>query len=223
MESCGETLKAKAMQRNNSPGFTLVEVLVALVLLGLISVVLFSSFKLGVRAWEVGSVRAGQPSEVEVVQNLLRNQLREARQLPLGPGEPRVDFTFAGSSEELRFSAPMPAHLGMGGYHVAVVSTDGAGMYRNLILRWHTYRPDMSLTDDRWSEPLVLLDGIAGIEIEYFGRGEEEERAVWHETWDHEETLPDLVRLRLSFAATDDRRWPELLVAPRIRHIEEAQ
>ena len=195
----------------------------ALTLLGLISVVLFSSFKLGVRAWEAGSASAGQLSEVEVVQNLLRTQLSEARQLPVGPREVHTEFTFAGSPEELRFSAPMPAHLGMGGHHVIVLSTDGSGANRDLILRWRAYRPDMSFMDDRWSEPLVLLNGIAGIGIEYFGRSEEEERPSWRETWDHEKTPPDLIRLRVAFAAADRRRWPELVVAPRVRQLEAMQ
>ena len=198
------------------------EVLVALALLGLLSVVLFSSFRLGVRAWETGSASAAQLSEVEVVQNLLRTRLREARQLSVGPEE-RAEFTFAGSSEELRFSAPMPAHLGMGGHHVIVLSTDGSGAHRHLVLRWRVYRPDMSFTDDGWSQPLLLLDGITRLSIDYFGRSGDEERTAWRETWDREETLPDLVRVRVAFGAADRRRWPELIVAPMVRQTEDMQ
>lgn len=201
-------------------GFTLVEMLVALVLLGLLSVVLFSSFRLGMRAWEAGTVSAWQTSEIEVVQTLLRKELSEATQLPIGTGEARTDFTFAGFSDEVQFSAPMLAHLGMGGYHVIALSTDGPGASQDLVFRWRVYRPDMSLMDERWRDPLVLLHDIAGINLEYFGRYEDEETSTWRDTWDHQETLPDLIRLQVAFPTTDRRRWPELIVALKTKRLE---
>ena len=223
MKPRGATLGAGEGRERGGQGFTLVEMLVALALLGLISVVLFSSFRLGVRAWEAGSVSAQQTSEVEAVQNLLRKQLSQATQLSVGPEGDRAEFIFAGSPEELRFSAPMLAHLGTGGDYVFDLSTDGAGENRDLVLRWRVYRPDMSLRDDRWSEPLVLIHGAAGISIEYFGRSGDEERPVWRDTWDHRETLPNLIRLRLAFSTADRRRWPELLVAPKTQPVEAIQ
>ena len=204
-------------------GFTLVEVLVALALLGLISVILFSSFKFGVRAWEAGNARVDQIDQVEVVQTLVRDELNEASQLSLPSGAPGSEFIFAGSADELRFGGSLPAHLGMGGAYVLVLSSTGAGRDRSLTLRWRVYRPDMLIDDEGWSDPVALLAGIEDIHIEYFGAAEDEERSTWRDFWKDQERLPELIRLRVIFPHADPRWWPELLVAPKVQRMGVAQ
>mgnify|MGYP006214980911 CR=1 FL=1 len=39
---------------------------------------------------------------------------------------------------------------------------------------------------------------------------------VWLDSWRGKQPLPKLVRLRIGFPAGDARRWPELIVSPRI-------
>lgn len=201
---------------HESDGFTLVEVLVALVLLGLISMILFSSFQFGVRAWEAGSARVVQVDQVDVVQTLLRNELSEASQLPVKPGVSAFESTFAGSPGELRFSGPMSVSLGLGGTHVFVLSTAGTGRDRSLVVRWQLYRPDMSLDDDKWSDPVVLMSGVTDLELTYFGATEEDERPTWRDSWKEKDALPELIRLRVFFRHADPRWWPDLIVAPMI-------
>ncbi|MDH3594369.1 MAG: prepilin-type N-terminal cleavage/methylation domain-containing protein, partial [Rhodospirillales bacterium] len=64
--------------RPRSGGFTLVELLVALTLLGLIFVALFGGLRFGTRTWETGNQRSEAFAEVEVMQSLLRRQLAQA-------------------------------------------------------------------------------------------------------------------------------------------------
>ena len=38
----------------------------------------------------------------------------------------------------------------------------------------------------------------------------------WRDEWHEQKFLPDLVRLRVTFADGDEGAWPDLVVAPRI-------
>lgn len=207
----------------DSAGFTLVEVLVAMVLLGLISLTLFSSFRFGVRAWEAGTARVEQLGELEVVQNLIRNELTEAVQLPVDSGALVPESTFVGAPGELRFSGPLPVHLGMGGTHVFTLSSTGTGRDRGLTLRWQLYRPDMLIDGEGWSDPVVLIAGISDLELAYFGAEKDDELPTWRDSWKDQETLPELIRLRVKFEHADPRWWPDLVVAPQVAQAGDAQ
>ena len=65
------------MQRRTL-GFTLVELLVAITLLGLIAVALSGALRFGARVWDVGTERGAQSSRVEAAQNFLRRRIAEA-------------------------------------------------------------------------------------------------------------------------------------------------
>src|SRR5687767_7217603 len=97
------------------PGFTLVEMLVAISLMALLSVILFGGLRFGMRAWEVGSDYIDRPTRIERIQNLLRQEISQAL-LPAPVGDPVP--TFFGGPESLTFVAPLPAHRGIAGPHL---------------------------------------------------------------------------------------------------------
>lgn len=91
--------------RRSIGGFTLVELPVAMTLLGLIFVALFGGLRFGTRTWEVGNERSEAFAEVEVVQSLLRRQLAQAVMLRVPKGHEPV---FLGEEDRLGFAAPGP-------------------------------------------------------------------------------------------------------------------
>src|SRR5262249_52764923 len=60
----------------------------------------------------------------------------------------------------------------------------------------------------------TLLATIATAEFAYFGVTRSQSSAEWHARWSDEMSLPALVRVR--FARSDPRLWPDLTIAPRI-------
>ncbi len=53
-------------------------------------------------------------------------------------------------------------------------------------------------------------------EFSYFGIADTDEAPAWHPDWKDQKTLPELVRLSVTFADGDEGAWPDLVVAPQI-------
>src|ERR1043166_6286158 len=201
-------------RNDGQSGFSLVEVLVALVLLGLLSMALFSSVRFGVTAWQRGSERSDQIHTSMLVQDLLRRLIGQAYPLLLadGTGSGRVDF--AGSATSLDFLAPVPVALASGGRARFKLAIERRGDRPDLVL---TSRPELAAGDAPADlTRKTLLATIEAAEFAYFGAAQSQSVAQWHESWSCELRLPELVRVRVRFARSDARLWPDLTIAPRI-------
>jgi general secretion pathway protein J len=195
-------------------GFTLVEVLVAVMLLSLLSMALFSSVRFGVTAWQRGTDRSDQIHASMAVQDLLRRLIGEAYPLLLsdGTGNGRVDF--AGTATSLDFLAPVPVALASGGRARFSLAIDRHGDVSDLVL---TSRPELAAGDANAAlRRKTVLATIEAADFSYFGAGRSDGTAQWRDHWSGEMTLPALVRVRVRFARSDARLWPDLVIAPRI-------
>ena len=97
-------------------GFTLLEVLVALALLGFILVALAGGVRFGVRAWQAEERRGAGAAELEAVHGLLRRMVATAQPLPLaGLGPPGTTLFFDGRPNEMSFVSDLPDAIGGAG------------------------------------------------------------------------------------------------------------
>ncbi len=209
--------------RSSASGFTLVELLVAMTLIGLIFVALFGGLRFGARTWEYGGARSEISTQIEVTQSLLRRQLSQAIVLP---GFDSGDFTFEGEGDRLRFTAPGPSQVGLGGIYLFELFTERSEQNRRLTLKWQLYRseldPDRPIEDEE-RNTRVLLDDIKALRLEYFGDPEDDDDPDWQETWEGNDRAPELVSIRLELPENDARLWPDMMVAPRSRQRAAAQ
>jgi general secretion pathway protein J len=195
-------------------GFSLVEVLVALVLLSLLCTALFSSVRFGVTAWQRGGERSDQIHTSMLVQDLLRRLIGQAYPLVLsdGTGAGRVDF--AGTAASLDFLAPVPVALASGGRARFRLAIERRGEGADLVL---TSRPELAAGEAAAEQSRkTLLARIETADFAYFGAFRSQSVGQWHENWAGELSLPALVRVRVSFARSDPRLWPDLTIATRI-------
>ncbi|MDB5394596.1 MAG: prepilin-type N-terminal cleavage/methylation protein [Rhodospirillales bacterium] len=194
-----------------SKGFTLLEVLIALTLLGLIFSLLWGVFRFTTSAWESAGHRMARSNQISAVQDLLRSEVSQARMLLIGSGRSEPNRTFKGLRRELEFAAPLPAHMGAGGYYLFSLHATEIRGRQGLALAWQIYRPDMFARGrDQHREEAVLLDDVGGIAFAYYGQSQEDEQPVWTDDWGDRRNLPKLVRIRVNFAAGERRYWPEL-------------
>ena len=202
-------------------GFTLIEILIAMTLLGLLMAMLFGGLRLGTRAWEASDVRSADLARLEAVQGFIRRALTGAYPLAgTGDDDAKRKITFTGGAEAVAFTALMPAHFGVGGFYTITLAVEDGVDDKRLVFRRQLYRSG----DEGASPPAgadeekekVLLDGISKAEFSYFGIADTDETPSWQDQWRDQKSLPDLVRFSVSFADKDKRAWPDLVVAPRI-------
>ena len=207
----------RSLPSHPSAGFTLLELLIAITLLGLLMAALFGGLRLGARAWERGEERLDESGRLQVVQNFLRERLGEAYPLSTDDQAGRPMLAFEGSSDAVRFVTLMPEHLGTGFAEFLLAVAD-RGEAKDLIVQWRRFDDpqDAPRADDQ-KEPQtkVLLEGIEALEIAYYGALQRGQPAIWREQWlEARVDMPQLVRLRVVFFEGDRRYWPDLIVRP---------
>ena len=195
-------------------GFTLLEVMVAMVVLSLIMTASFGALRLGERSWEAGQARSTETETLRSVSGVLQRQFKQI--LPLSWTEnTEKTIAFSGSRERLQFIAPAPLHHGATGLFEYLLRVEQEEDKASLVLYYRVHDPDtIGFEPDSVERTRVLLvDGLKDAGFDYFGAPVAKDPLEWHRRWnDDAEAFPKLVRARL-VAQSEQRPWPELYLA----------
>ncbi len=206
--------------RRAQRGFTLVELLLSMVLLGMILVLAYSGLRTSTRAVDRGEDYIDRINRVRLVQQFLRDQL--SRSLPLIMDDqdraqddvPNV-IIFEGSDDSMRWVAPMPGYLGRGGPHEQVLklerSAEGYELLYAFQLLGTTEASDPMDNPDR--PPVVLLDQIESGSFQYMTVDDEQEPTDWLDDWEDPSVSPLVVRIELEMERESRLFWPTMNVA----------
>jgi general secretion pathway protein J len=191
-----------------SRGFTLVELLVVLTLIGLIFVGLFSGLHLIGRATDASDRTSAALSDVETAQTFLRRTISEAMAY-LTVSAAKAPPGFAGGTQSLRFIGMLPEALRSGGPQLIEVAASPRGDGSlDLDLSWFPPRSDRAPIRRR------LLGGAHAITFAYFGALPGVSGAKgWQQSWSGKAGPPMLVRIVVRFSPDDPRVWPDLVIA----------
>lgn len=198
-------------------GFTLMELLVAMTLLGILLAASFGSLRLGARVWEASDRSLDDGNRNDVIRGFLKNRIEGALPMTAVLSGERAETLFLGERTGLRFASTMPISFGNDLFLLefrlrprAIAENTG-----DLVLTWRSLEPNATNGDLSTGER-VLIDGIVDLDVGYFGRKRNQPLSSWSYDWQDEETLPDLIRIDLHFPKTDQRRWQTLIVSPMI-------
>lgn len=197
-------------------GMTLVELVVALALLGLIVGALAAAIGAGVNANASVDARAQGDETLRVAHTTLRRYVGQARPVKWRAGA-REQIGFVGDAQSLGFTAIMPPWPGSGGfYRVRVALEERAGGMALVLRRAPTAgeRRDYDLADAAGAT--VLAEGVAAIRFSYFGQDDGARESAWRADWRGQRHLPKLVRVDLQFRNPAAPAWPALVIALRL-------
>ena len=197
-------------------GFTLLEVLVAMVLLGLMMAVMTGSIRFAGQSRDVATTRIDSLDNMRVAQDFLRQTLAQAhpKRWAKVVGRP---YIFRGDREELFLAAPLTARVGVGGLFFLKFSLveEGRDKGKKLVMARMFPTPDMQeMPDFSSADTTVLAEDLSEMEFGYLGREDENSDPTWSEDWREPARMPEAVRVRVK--PRTGNAWPELVVPLRV-------
>ena len=217
-------------------GFTLVEILVALAVLSLLTLVLYQGLQFGLRVWGRTTSNNAALEGIVRSQGFLRTQMES-----LYPFRPNADparrrYPVVGADDEIEFSAPAPQAMPDIGYYRWRVFVRRVGKTDSLWAAWRIDQDGLPATiagtsNASWTEE-ELVANIARIRFRYFevfdppianvsdaavpARPATAPRGEWLPAWRDRARAPGLIELSVEFPDQDRRIWPPLVVRPRV-------
>ncbi len=194
------------MARKPTAGFTLLELLVVVAVMGFLILGLAQALRLGIQAFGRQSREAAEIGDLDSTDRTLRSLIEHMEPAGLDAGGPEA----AGTTHALRFVGELPAASGDTLSRRADISLRVDGQHR-LALRWAARPHATRIGPPPPPSDAILLEGVARLDLAYFvtsPRG-----SAWASEWSGA-APPRLVRLRLVFTPDHPHSWPDLVIAP---------
>lgn len=197
-------------------GFTLMELLVALTLMGLLMLVLFPTLRLGSRSWEAAERLADSQEEIRAAQQFLLDRLLAIREVPRRQN--RRVMVFSGDTQSVEFVAPLSTSQALPGLQLLrleLIQDAGIGY---LVLRRRLWHPDLVNGDGTDFPPLrrlpdsdaevqrleeglhILVSEVTQLTINYFGQSAlptANQQQGWRDEWREQPGIPEAIHIRI--------------------------
>jgi general secretion pathway protein J len=188
-------MRQRAVHRD--AGYTLLEMLVALVVFGLIMAGIAQTFRFGLTAWTATTRNTTRPEALAAMERALGRMITQTL-----PG------SMIGRTDQLAFTTTLPAGAGLpGGLADAAIMITPVG---DLILRYTPHPPGIPLAPLPAPQVEPLAQGVTSLSIAYLVP-QSSGAPAWLDSWSGD-GLPLLVKIHLQFA--DGQNWPDLVAAP---------
>ncbi len=194
---------------NQSRGFTLVELMIALTIMSLLSLSLYGTVSLGARSASIGERKSEQARRYRIATDLMVRQLRSAAPLHVvDDKEDEAQPYFIGESERMSFVTAAPQSPNSSGLAVVDYWIDDGVLMMSELPYFAAFSGDMfdSSLDHLVYETALLYD-IRAVQFEY--RRSDFDTENWSDKWDavDDETLPAAVAISLKPDGPDGTAW----------------
>ncbi len=200
----------------NVSGFTLLELILSLTIMGVVLLIIFGALRIGTRAWEKGEEDVAIYQRQRAVLGLLSQQIASACIHDLKSDDADGTFYFKGSEETMEFVSRTPIVPGtLTGvvfvkYEVLKAVEEGKRQLK-LYEKDAGFLKEEDLLSQKDEDFFTLIPGVEDLQFEYLR--EDEDGTSWQGTWDPSETdgMPLAVKILLR---QDEASAPLNIVIP---------
>lgn len=200
---------------HGEPGFTLIEMLVSLALLGLAATLLLEGLATAGIVAQRQRGRTAEFDELVSAQRVLRSGIERLRPVVRSDsGIPILELR--GTRNVLTYIAPpldRSAPDALTRFRLTRTASGDLVLYTASTRDFRVEGDGRDLTG--WT-PNPLLHGVRDLTIDYLGAPRPGLARGWQERWWDRSSPPELIRIRIGFAQGDRRRWPDLVIRPRV-------
>jgi general secretion pathway protein J len=200
------------MERIREGGFTLIELVIALALMGVMVLFMYSGLAFGLRGWDAADTNGRRTADRRIAENFLRREVAEL--FPMRWKDPLVlRLAFEGKPDLLRFVSVRPAGISVTGLSLVGVAAepDPAKRTRNLVMRRASPGDEQKdFGPLAQGEATILFEDIDSVAFEYFGAENDFSDPKWVDDWEWQGRIPQLIRIRVRLA--DGSYLPEMIV-----------
>ncbi|MES9991424.1 MAG: prepilin-type N-terminal cleavage/methylation domain-containing protein [Candidatus Thiodiazotropha sp.] len=180
-------------------GFTLLEVMVALLLLAIIMTTSVSMLFVNLKGWDGLASHSDEILQEHLVQNRVTNMVQHLTPLVWRDPKQRL-LAMRGESKQFQFISKSPQQYTPGGlFEYLLIEESSPQQGLSLVLYYAPMDPNASqLYLPENGSRRVLITGLEAVEFAYFGSKQERESVAWHNSWESNSAhYPDLIRLTL--------------------------
>ncbi len=190
-------------------GFTLIEVLLATMLLVMGLGLAFATLRSSTAVVQRGEVIAQRSERMRAVQGFLRRRLASAQPIAFATDPAtQQQLRFIGEPQRMRFVSDLPDYLGRGGPYLHDLTVADGG--RRLLAAFNMVQSAQAIEEARPRPPEPLADDLRNVRFRYRGLKPEGGMEDWQTQWTASEALP--VQVAIDIEAADGTRWPSLIV-----------
>ena len=193
------------VEKKGSRGFTLLELLVSLSILGLVAGVMISSFRIGIRAWEKGESELERQQRGRMAIDLITHQLASVYVAEPKSDGPRT-VLFRGTDKSVEFVSLAKIRSddphGLVYIHYRVRPTTGG---REETLKFSEEEVVFLLNEGRFEERpdetyYDLIPNVQAIEFAYLNDRADQKTSPWQNTWELERDRGFPMAVRITIA-----------------------
>ena len=195
-------------------GFTLLEVLIALVLFSFILIMVYSSLYATGRNWRASEIQTQDNDDRRFILSFIRKQIEQLAPIIEADTDGNYRVIFRGDDTSVQFVSTLPMQrAGSGLFFVKLELRQD-----QLVLKYLPLTRDKTVFKEDifiGADEISLIKNIDEVDLDYFGQDDSDTLPAWRDDWHVTERLPNLMRFRIVTGSHNP--WPELVIAIRSR------